>query len=95
MNTYLLAGSLAALVFTSNGLGQCYEIIELESIGGICMANDINDAGWAVGEAQESEGLFHAALWIEGKITDLGTLGGDQAIAVSLNNLGQVWKFCG
>lgn len=90
MNTYLLAGSLAALVFTSNGLGQCYEIIELESIGGDSMANDINDLGWAVGEAQDAEGLKHAVLWIDGIPTDLGTLGGEEAIAVSLNNVGQI-----
>lgn len=61
--THFVTGSLAALVFTFNGFGQCYEIIELESIGGICMANDINDAGWAVGEAQDGEGLRHAVLW--------------------------------
>ena len=75
--------------------GQGYEIIELETLGGVNTAFDVNEAGHAVGRAIDGSGLRHAVLWANGSITDLGTLGGAEGVANAINDSGQVvgWAF--
>lgn len=53
----------------------------------------INDAGWVVGSSDvegPGEAITHAFLWRNGRMTDLGTLGGDFALANGINNRGEI-----
>ena len=40
--------------------------------------HDINDRGQIVGWRDPDSGPYHALLWEDGMMTDLGTLGGEQ-----------------
>jgi len=74
----------------------------LTDIGALPGANSsasgpINERGWSVGQSQKGvmDPLVgtpetRATLWIDGRIVDLGTLGGNQSLASSLNNEGIV-----
>jgi probable HAF family extracellular repeat protein len=55
-----------------------YSIRELPTLGGtVGAADSINDSGWVAGYSNVSGNRTeHGFLWIDGKITDLGTLGG-------------------
>src|SRR5208283_3947921 len=58
----------------------------------------INDHGWITGNSENGEtdplipGLpqLRAVLWKNGKIRDLGTLGGSQSFALAINDRGQI-----
>jgi probable HAF family extracellular repeat protein len=64
-------------------------------------AASINDSGWAAGQSQSSVidpvlGFpeFHAVLWKQGQIIDLGMLpGGTESLGIYVNNAGQVIGF--
>jgi probable HAF family extracellular repeat protein len=60
----------------------------------------VNERGWAVGQSQtgEIDPLLGApatrpVLWKNGRIVDLGTLGGDQNHALDINNSGEITGF--
>ncbi len=60
----------------------------------------INDRGWIVGSATDGKVDLlagfpeaHATLWRNGEILDLGTFGGSESYAWSVNDLGQVVGF--
>ena len=50
----------------------------------------INGRGEVVGSSLATSGRRHPVLWRNGKITDLGSLGGDFSAAVAINERGQV-----
>src|SRR5205823_5089247 len=52
---------------------------------------DINDRGWIVGSIDAAGGTaMHGFLWRDGKMTDLGTLGGRFSGATAINDRGQI-----
>ncbi|HEX5386738.1 MAG TPA: hypothetical protein VFW66_08575 [Gemmatimonadales bacterium] len=59
-----------------------YTITDLGTLGGsFSIAYDINDAGRVSGAATVPGELQHAVYWADGKITDVGTLGGPNSEA--------------
>ncbi len=76
-----------------------YSITDLGTLGdaysaAYSEAYDINASGQVVGVAEAASGI-HAALWQNGVMTDLGTLGGDYGYseARGINDAGQVVGF--
>ncbi len=73
-----------------------YRIVDLGTLGGnLSDAFAVNDRGQVVGMSQTVTQHFHAFLWSDGVMTDLGVLesppnGGESSIAVDVNNRGQV-----
>ncbi len=66
-----------------------YHVRELPSLGGVLSAGiSINDRGWVAGTSDLSgDTVTHAALWRDGRLTDLGTLGGqNSAVAFPSHN---------
>jgi probable HAF family extracellular repeat protein len=54
-------------------------------IGNSAVAHAINDAGSVTGELFATPGQFHAFLYRNGTVTDLGTLGGSQSFGNAIN----------
>jgi probable HAF family extracellular repeat protein len=56
------------------------------------MATGINPAGQIVGGSLTTPGSFqtHAFLWANGRMTDIGTLGGSESRANGINTAGQI-----
>ena len=68
------------------------ELVLLEGLSenGESRATDLNDAGVIVGSADDAEGRERAIRWIDGTPEDLGTLGGQEATALGINQAGQI-----
>src|SRR5215469_1966986 len=59
-----------------------YAVRNLGTLGGVLgsSAHSINDIGWVAGDANlTGDTVEHAALWRDGVVTDLGTLGGSNS----------------
>ncbi len=69
-----------------------YVAIDLGTLGGArSMALGINKSNEVVGAAQTPDGLWHAFLWADGRMTDLGVLPGfDESYAQAVNVTRQV-----
>lgn len=73
------------------GSGGIVDMGDLDPVWpAISAAYGINDAGQVVGGAYDASVNFHAFLWQNGSMQDLGTLGGDLSEAEAINDNGQV-----
>ena len=74
--------------------GAIADLGTLVGSSGYSWAQQINNAGQAVGGSAAADGTFHAVLWNQGAINDLGTLGGPNtstsSLANGINNRGQI-----
>src|SRR6266542_1991227 len=93
----LLTIAVAALVVAQPAAASAQlPIIDLGTLGGAFFAASfafaINNRGQVVGDVSvpPSGHDFHAFLWQDGTLTDLGTLGGDDSSARAINERGQV-----
>jgi probable HAF family extracellular repeat protein len=59
-------------------------------IGDSAIAHGINDAGSVTGEFFAAPGIFHAFVYRDATVTDLGTLGGSQSFGNAINNANQI-----
>ena len=84
---YVENGSLQQAVTWINGT---LTYLPAWSGGGSTIAYDINNAGQIVGSATTAGGSPHAVLWQNGRIIDLGTLGGRSSRAQAINGVGQI-----
>lgn len=92
----LIAACCGATVARALAQGQAqanarpqYQVSNLPSLGGTSSGgNSINDQTWAAGYSRLPDNLSrHAALWRNGSITDLGTLGGpNSSVTWSVKN---------
>jgi probable HAF family extracellular repeat protein len=76
-SSFLAAALLVACPASFLAAGQPqYNAVCVDPSGYYCFAYGINNSGQVVGEFSNSDGQYHAFLYSEGPITDLGTLGG-------------------
>lgn len=73
-----------------------YSIIDLGTFGGKSYARDISEKGHVVGASQDSSGFYHAFLYSNGSMQDLGTLGNEHSEALGVNDdghaVGVMWN---
>jgi len=73
------------------GSGGIVDLGDLDPVWpAISAAYGINDAGQVVGGSYDAAANFHAFLWQNGSMQDLGALGGDYSAAEAINESGQV-----
>jgi probable HAF family extracellular repeat protein len=78
VRSMILASVLLPAVAFGGAPDRQYQVTNLSSLGGtISRGNSINHRGWVAGYSNlPGNQSRHAALWIDGSIFDLGTLGG-------------------
>ncbi|HTV96535.1 MAG TPA: hypothetical protein VME42_11035 [Steroidobacteraceae bacterium] len=76
------AARLGAQPQASSSEDAAYTVYDLGTLGGtVSSGNVINDPGWAMGNANlAGDQITHAAVWIDGMKSDLGTLGGANSV---------------
>jgi probable HAF family extracellular repeat protein len=56
----------------------------------IAPADKLNERGQVAGTSETASGALHAFLWSDGRMQDLGTLGGTESRAYGINDRGEV-----
>jgi probable HAF family extracellular repeat protein len=87
--------TILSLLLLASGPAQAitYAVTDLGTLGGTrSSANGINNSGQVVGTSYvEGTNYYHAFLYSDGTMTDLGTFGGqDPSSASAINNIGQI-----
>lgn len=77
---------------TTPAASAAYAAVDLGALPGgtYSIAVGINSVGQVVGQSGTAGGEIHAALWENGAVADLGTLGGKSSIAIAINSAGRV-----
>jgi len=79
-----LGGKQSVISSIDRGIGEI-------AFGGTYFPRAINELGQIVGASTLRNGRWHGFLWQDGKLTDLGALGNDQAsAAIAINGRGQI-----
>jgi probable HAF family extracellular repeat protein len=87
--------------YVDHALSFKYDILTdlgaLPGSGNSSAASGINDRGWIVGQSENGQidpmtgyPEYHAVVWKDGSLIDLGTFGGNESQAFQANNAGQV-----
>ena len=87
-----LAGQLLPSAVKAQGQYTITDLGSLYGNAGTSVANGINFLGQVVGNSQPTDGTvsYHAFIYSNGKMSDIGTLGGTNSVAFGINILGQV-----
>lgn len=76
---------------TAIAADSSYIMVDLGTLGGPnSTANDINDSGQVIGNAELPGGSHRAFLWSGGTMINLGTLGGASSQASGINEAGHI-----
>src|SRR5947207_905077 len=82
----LLLGTVLAESAAAAPAQHRYRVVDLGTLGGrFSGATSVNDRGQIVGRSENAAGEWHAFLWQDGHLTDLGL-----DMATGINNRGQV-----
>jgi probable HAF family extracellular repeat protein len=72
-----------------------YEAAALTGLGGVAFSNGLNNNGWVTGTSYFAGNVIeHAVFWRNGKLTDLGTLGGQDS-GVDWNGIADTGEIAG
>src|SRR3954471_15151064 len=95
LQTQLLGAAAGAFAFVAFSAEPIYSLTDLGTLGGVMSeGRAINSSGQVVGLSTTNKtgsAVFHAFLYTQGVMSDLGTLvGGTNSVANGLNAAGQV-----
>jgi probable HAF family extracellular repeat protein len=96
MRRFLLIGlafvTVLVLPLAARSAGSSWTLTNLGTLPGghYSSAVAISNSGQIVGSSETANGMSHAFVWRNGRMTDLGTLGGPESQATALNDRGQV-----
>src|SRR5688572_15087997 len=77
-------------IITNDPQTPIYDLVDLGTHGQGVAVTALNNQGNAAGVVLLDEGTVHAAVWIDGRMKDIGTLRGALSIATDINDRGEV-----
>ncbi len=89
----MAVGTANSLTRPAAAANTIYTVRDLGTLGGASIGRDINDSGQVVGQSLNTSGEAQAFLWENGRMTNLGTLGGLTSFARGIDDSGRVVGF--